>query len=109
MKTGELTAKRITSDCWLKRRRGRYSLVYSINIAITNKWEDHQGLSVSVFNFKGEGQIGASVEQVLDYFRTMPISDWVLLESSVNSDNTRKCTTYSFLICTDIYNTQWKR
>jgi hypothetical protein len=45
---------------------------------------------VSVFNFKGEGQIGASVEQVLEYFRSMPISDWILLENSVNQENTRK-------------------
>jgi hypothetical protein len=51
---------------------------------------------VSVFNFKGEGQIGASVEQVLEYFRSMPISDWILLENSVNQENTRKCT-YSVL------------
>jgi hypothetical protein len=48
---------------------------------------------VSVFNFKGEGQIGASVEQVLEYFRNMPISDWVLLENSVNPDASKKCTT----------------
>lgn len=45
---------------------------------------------MSVFNFKGEGQIGASVEQVLEYFRAMPISDWILLESSVSQENTRK-------------------
>ncbi len=47
---------------------------------------------VSVFNFKGEGQIGASVEQVLEYFRSMPISDWILLENSVSQENTRKRT-----------------